>query len=249
MINYMKSEYYRLLRKKGLHFTSLICFLLIAAAAAVLYYFEQHDPNFPYGTSKFFYSNVISGGLLIIIVGVLFNSALTGKDMSLIKQSISFGISRNIIFWSKLILTLSYFLLICVVGILLMIALGENLLNSDNQAVRNFLIASVNMAPLVLSGFFLTHILKMLKVGEVYIIIVLIFIFGLSSNLLRILFRQVTGLNELYKYVPNTLLNDNLMSFMDGTVQFGYQYWAVGIVISLIALLIGAKRFANQNID
>ena len=249
MINYMKSEYYRLLRKKGLHFTSLICFLLIAAAAAVLYYFEQYDPNFLYGTSKFYYSNVIGGGLLIVIVGVLFNLALTGKDMSLLKQSISFGISRKMIFWSKLILTLSYFMFICVVGILLMIALGENLLNIDNQSVRNFLIASVNMAPLVLSGFILTHTLKMLKVGEVYIIIVLIFIFALSSNLLRILFRPITGLNELYKYVPNTLLNDNLISFMDGTVQFGYQYWVVGIVISLIALLFGVKRFSNQNID
>lgn len=249
MINYMKSECYRLTRKRGIHFTSLICFLLITAAAAVLYYYEHHELTFPYGTSKFFYSNVISGGLLIIIIGVLFNSALTGKDVSLIKQSISFGISRNVIFWSKLILTLGYFLLICIVGLLLMIALGENLLQTDNQSVSNFLIASLNMVPLVLSAFFLTHTLKMLKVGEVYIIIVLIFIFGISGNLIRILFRSFTGLNELYKYVPNTLFNDNLMSYLDGTVQFGYRYWIIGIVISLIALLIGAKRFANQNID
>ncbi len=48
MINYMKSEYYRLFRLKGLYITSVICFLLIAAAAAVLYYFGQSDPNFPY---------------------------------------------------------------------------------------------------------------------------------------------------------------------------------------------------------
>lgn len=249
MINYMKSECYRLLRKKGLYLTSLICYLLIIAAAAMLYYFDQYDPTFPYGTTKFFYSNVISAGLIIIIIGVLFNLALTGKDMSLIKQSISFGISRSIIFWSKLFLTLSYFLFICVVGILLMIVLGENLLISDNQSIRNFLIASANMAPLVLSGFFLTHTLKMLKVGEVYIVIVLIFIFGLSSNLIKLLFRSFTGLNEIYKYVPSTLLNDNLMSFVDGAVKFGFQYWVIGILISLFALLIGANRFAKQNID
>jgi ABC-2 type transport system permease protein len=89
----------------------------------------------------------------------------------------------------------------------------------------------------------------MLKVGEVYIIIVLLFIYGLSSNLLRLLFRPFPGLNELYKYVPNTLFNDNLMSFVDGTVVFGYQYWVIGIIISVISLLIGAKRFGNQNID
>lgn len=244
----MKSECYRLLRKKGPYVTGLICYLLIVAAAAVLTLSGQTDPNFPYATSKFFYSNAISAGLLIVIVGLLFNSALTGKDISLIKQSVSFGISRNIIFWSKLFLTLSYFLLVCVVGIILMMVLGENLLSSENPSVSNFLIACVNMAPLVLSGFFLTHTLKMLKVGEGYIIIVLIFIYGLSGNLLRV-FREISGLKELHNYAPNTLFNENLTSFMNEGVQFALEYWIVGIIISGMALLIGAKRFGNQNID
>ncbi|WP_059173951.1 ABC transporter permease [Bacillus sp. FJAT-27445] len=248
MINYMKSESYRLLRKKGPYLTSVICLFLIVAAATVLYFFGQSDPKFPYATSEFFYSNVISGGLMIIIVGLIYNLSLTGKDLTLMKQSISFGVSRNSIFWSKLILTLSYFLLICVVGIILMIALGENLFTGENPSARNFLLACVNMAPMVLSGFFLTHTLKMLRVGEVYIFIVLLFIFGLSGNLLRV-FRPISGLNELYKYAPNTLLNDNLMSFLDDAVQFDYRYWVVGIVISVISLLIGAKKFANKNID
>jgi ABC-2 type transport system permease protein len=249
MINYMKSENYRLLRKKGLYFTSVICYLLIAGAAVVIYYTNQHDPNFPYATSKFFYSNVVGSGSLIIIIGFIYNLTLTGKDTSLIKQSVSYGISRNIIFWSKLILTLSYFLIICVVGIFLMIALGENLMTSENQSVKNFLIASVNMAPIVLSGFFLIHTLKMLKVGDVYIIVMLLFIFTFSGDLLRLLLRPITGLNELYKYAPNTLLNENLMSFMNDATQFGYKYWITGIVISGIGLLIGARRFAYQNID
>ncbi len=248
MINYMKSECYRLLRKKAPYVTALICYLLIIAAAAVLILFGKSDPNFPYATSKFFYSNAISGGLLIVILGFLFNSALTGKDMSLIKQSVSFGISRSIIFWSKLILTLGYFLLFCVAGIILMMVLGENLLTSGNQSVSNFLIVCVNMAPLVLSGFFLTHTLKMLKVGEGYIIIMLIFIFVLSGNLLRV-FRDISGLKELYHYAPSTLLNENLMSFVNEAPQFGFEYWIVGIIISGIALLIGAKSFGSQNID
>ena len=249
MMNYMKSEIYRLLRKKGLHMTSLICFLLITAAAFVLYFTDQNEPNFPYATSLFFYSNVISGGILILIIAFLFNLALTGKDMSLIKQSISFGISRNTIFWSKLILTLSYFLFICVIGLILMIGLGENLLVSDEQSVGNFLIACSNMLPIILSGFFMIHMLKMLKVGDVYIIIILLFIFLLSGDLFRMLFQSIPGLNELYKYAPSTLLTENLMSFMDQAVQIDYQYWIVGIVISVISLLIGTNRFAKQNIN
>src|SRR5699024_1921224 len=163
MINYMKSEHYRLIRKKSLHMTGVICLLLIAAATAVLYYSGQQDPNFPYATSLFLYSSVIGNALLIMIVGLLFNSILTGKDTSLIKQSVSFGISRNTIFWSKLILTLSYFLLLCVIGLLLTIALGETFLASEEQSVNNYLIASSNMVPIVLGGFILIHVLKMLK--------------------------------------------------------------------------------------
>ncbi|CEG29036.1 ABC transporter permease [Bacillus sp. B-jedd] len=248
MINYLKSESYRLLRKKGPHLTGIVCLSLIAAAAAVLYFVGKSDPRFPYATSKFFYSNVISAGLMIIIVGLIYNSFLTGKDLTLMKQSISFGISRNSIFWSKLILTLSYFLLICVVGIIYMIALGENLFTDENQSAGDFLLACANMAPIVLSGFFLTHTLRMLRVGEVYSIIVLLFIYGFSGNLLRI-FSRISGLNELYKYTPDTLLTDNLMGFLDDAVQFDFKYWVVGIVISVISLLIGSKKFVTKNID
>ena len=249
MINYLKSENYRLLHKKGLHITSVICLVLIAAAAAVLYYSGQQDQNFPYATSLFFYSNVIGSGILIIIVAFLFNLALTGKDTSLIKQSVSFGVSRNTIFWSKLILTLSYFLAICAVGLLLMIGLGENLLASEEQSVRYFLSASINMFPIVISGFFIIHVLKMLRFGEVYIIITLLFIFIFSGDLLRMLLRPISGLNELYKYAPSTLLNENLLNFLNKAVQFDYHYWVAGIVISVVSLLVGARKFTKQNIN
>ena len=249
MLNYLKSEKYRLLNKKSLYITTVICLLLIAAAAIVLYYMDQYDSTFPYGTSKFFYSNAISSGAMIIIVGLIYNLALTGKDTSIIKQSVSFGISRNVIFWSKLILTLSYFFIICIFAIILMIALGENLLSSNSGSVRNFLIASVNMVPVVLSGFFLIHTMKMLKVGDVYIFITLLFIFAFSGNLLRILFQSFKGLNEVYKYSPNTLLNENLTKYLNDAAQLGYEYWVIGIAISSIALFIGVKRFVKQDID
>lgn len=249
MINYIKSENYRLMRKKSMYITSVVCLLLIAGAAAVLYFFNQMDSNFPYGNSKFFYSNVIGSGAIIIFVGFIFNLALTGKDTALIKQSVSFGVSRNTIFWSKFFLTLSYYLLICAIGLGFVIILGETFLASEDQLVRNFLIASVNMLPIVLSGFSMIHALKMLIREEIYIIFLLAFIFIFSGDLMRFLFRPITGLNELYHYAPDTLLNENLMEFFNNTAAFGFEYWLTGIIISGIALLIGAKRFAKHNID
>lgn len=249
MINYIKSENYRLLRKKNLYITSLICYLLITVAAFVLYVSQKFDPHFPYGTSMFFYSNVFGFGLLILIVAFLFNLALTGKDSSLIKQSVSFGVSRSTIFWSKLMLTVSYFLLICFIGLVLMIGLGEGILASEEESVRHFLIASFNMLPIVLSGFFMIHSLKMMKVSDVYIIILLLLVFSFSGDLLRMIPESISGLSELYKYAPSTLLNENLMSFMGGTTQIDYRYWFAGIVLSVASLIIGSRQFAKLNID
>ena len=249
MINYLKSEQYRLVRKKSLHITSFICLLLIVAVATVLYYSQKFDSNFPYATTGFFFSNVIGGGGFIIIVCFLFNFSLTGKDTALLKNAVSFGVSKNTIFWSKLILTLSYFLLISVIGICLMIGLGKMLMTGDNQSVKDFLTALVNMLPIILSAFFIIHSLKMLKVGEVYIFILVLLIFVFSGDLLRILFRPFTSLHEVYKYAPDTLLNENLLNFMNHTVQFDYQYWVTGVLLSSIALLIGVKKFAKQTID
>lgn len=249
MINYLKSEHYRLLRKKSLYITSGIGFLLIVAAAAVLHYFPRIDPTFPYATSTFFYSNVVAGWVLIMLFALIFNLALTGKDLSVIKQSVSFGISRNTIYWTKLVLTLSYFLLICLVGLLLAISLGENLLNTVEHSVRNFLIACFNMLPIVLSGFFMIHSLRMLNAGESIIIFLMFFIFYLSGNILRALFRFIPGLDELYKYAPNMLLNDNLVKFLNHESAFDYRFWITGFVISALSLLIGVKKFAKKPID
>src|SRR5699024_5319010 len=100
---------------------------------------------------------------------------------TLIKQSVSFGVTRNTIFWSKLILTLCYFLIMCVIGLLIMIGLGENLFPKEEQSISNFLMASSNMLPIVLSGFFMIHAMKMMKIGDVYTIIMLLFMYSFSG--------------------------------------------------------------------
>lgn len=249
MINYLKSESYRLLRRKSLHMISVACFLLIIAAAAVLYLFGKTEANFPYATSQYFYSNVIAGAVLIFMIALLFNLSLTGKDLSMLKQSISFGISRNTIFWSKLLLTLGYFLLVCAMGILLMIGLGENLFSNDEQAARSFIIACMNMFPIILSGFFTIHVLKMLRFGDVYVVMIVLFIFTLSGTVFRVLFRAISGLDQLYKYTPSTLLNENIMEFLDYTVQLDVRFWLVGLVVSVIMLPVGVRQFAKQHIE
>lgn len=249
MINYMKSEKYRLIRLKGLHLTSLIACLLIVAAAFVLNFFGRNEVGFPYATSFFFYSNVINGGLFILIIIIIVNGALTGKDQLLLKQSISFGISRYTIFWSKLLMTLIYFFILCLIGMLLMIGFGETLFQKDVQALRNFLIASINMFPIVLSGFLLVHVLKMNRINDIFTIIAVIFVYTMSDTVVNLLFRRIEPLSELYKWTPSALLNENTLEYAAYNASFGWSYWIVSFVISIIVLPLGMWFFNKKDID
>ena len=249
MINYLKSERYRLTRKTGLHLTSLLACGLIIAFGFTLYFFGQNEVNFPYATSYFFYSNIVNGGVLIFIIVILINSALTGKDLSTLKQSVSFGISRSTIFWSKLILTFMYFLLLCLIGMILMGALGETLFTDSEPYLNSFLLASVNMFPIVLSAFMLVHVLQMNRIGTIYTIITIIVIYTMSDGIMNLMFRLVGPLDELYKWTPSFLLNENTLSYTENAVTFSWESWLVGIGLSIMFLAIGLWQFNKKDID
>lgn len=218
-------------------------------AAFVLDFFGRNEVDFPYATSFFFYSNVVGGGVLIFIIALLVNGSLTGKDLFILKQAVSFGVSRNTIFWSKLILTFAYFLLLCLIGLLLMVGLGESLFPKDPEALRNFLLVSANMFPLVMSGFFLIHVLKMSQIGDAYTVLIVLFIYTMSDSIINLMFRRIEGLNELYKWTPSALLNENNLNYMEYTVTFDFKFWLVGLLISVVVLLIGMNIFQKKDIN
>ena len=111
LINYIKSENYRILHSKGFYIYTIICNLLIILAAITLMYFDKTTNKFPYGNAKFFYSNVISAGLIIIVIGIAFNLLVNNKESQrLVKDSISFDISLYIIFIGKFLIYICYFL-------------------------------------------------------------------------------------------------------------------------------------------
>lgn len=249
MINYIKSESYRLTRKIPLHITSMVACVLIIVLGFVLNFFGKNEANFPYATSFFFYGNIVNGSMLIFIIGLLVNSSLTGKDLSTIKQSLSFGISKSTIFWSKLILTLMYFVILCSIGMILMGVLGETLFTDSGSHLKSFLLASVNMLPIVLSAFILVHAMQMNRIGTIYSIIALIVIFTMSDGIMNLLFRLFDPLDELYKWAPSSLLNENALSYAENAVTFSWASWFVGIGLAIIFLAIGLWQFNKREID
>ncbi len=248
MINYFHSELFCLLRNKALYIISGICLFLVTAAAFVLYYSQKSVPQFPYGYTGFYYSNVLSSGIGIILIGFMFGLFLTGRKMDIAGQAISFGIPRKTVFWSKFILSLAGFVLLCSISILLLLVLGENLLNHQDYTVKMLLIAFINMLPIILAGFTMGFVLNILRVKETYNLLTLIIIFGLSGQLVQMLFHYIPGLKQLYRYFPSGLLDENLTDYINQTVSFNSPAWMIGILLTVGCLVIGQQIFTKKDL-
>ena len=102
MMNYMKSEWYRILRGRGLYlFVGTLC--AIALAGNVLLRAMASTPDFPYATVRFSMSNLISMlGLLFFMAGLLV-WILFGEERKdgTLKNAIAHGCSRRDLFLGK----------------------------------------------------------------------------------------------------------------------------------------------------
>lgn len=105
MLNYMKSEFYRII-----HGRQIYGFTAALSAAAILfniilYLFNRFDPNFPYGNIWFSMNN-LTGSMTVVFMGGLALASILFADEhknGTLKNAISFGISRGQFFTGKCI--------------------------------------------------------------------------------------------------------------------------------------------------
>ena len=115
MINYMKSELYRIFHSKGVYIYLIVCNVLMILGGTHYFYFDKTENNFPYGNAKFFYTNVITAGLLILVIGASMNMLVNSKqNKALNKISISFDTAVSSIYWGKFIVYILSFLFLLV---------------------------------------------------------------------------------------------------------------------------------------
>lgn len=155
MLNYVKSEMYRVLRSKGVYLTIGGCMALILAMNLVLWYFRMYTPNFPYGTTKFSFSMLTTGMAmplcLTAFMGILvFGDEYKNKTFS---NSVAFGYSRELMFFGKLMVTLA----VSAIGLLLVegTLIGSAYLlleDSGIEFLKDILRASIACIPAFVAG-------------------------------------------------------------------------------------------------
>ncbi len=107
MLNYMKSEFYRVLHSAVVYVTAVILGVLTIILNVMLAGFNRFSTDFLYGTTSFSFSNLVANPMVycymaFIIVAILYEANKRNGDL---KNTIAYGISRTKIFAGKCIVS------------------------------------------------------------------------------------------------------------------------------------------------
>jgi ABC-2 type transport system permease protein len=122
MLNYIKSEFYRVFHSKGIYYLTGILAILSFLLNAVLAWFGKMDgSSFPYDTTSFSYSNLVASPMLFCVIGTIIGIVFYegNRKNGNLKNTIASGISRTKIFAGQCIVTTvsAIFSLIIVVSV------------------------------------------------------------------------------------------------------------------------------------
>lgn len=242
MNGYMKSELFRLKKKKLNYLIATVLTIAIVALAIVLEYFAKTEPDFPYGNTLFYYSTVFSMSNLVLLIVCFLAVYLLGKDRLIIPVSIALGVERRTIYINKFIVSFLHFLIvILILGVATYLS-GQFILTEKSEAVTtDFLISSFNLLPILISAFVLCYVATLIFDNEIVgSVIVFVFYKGLA-----LLLFGITSVNEnvasIANYIPASAINEILQDFMNGTVRFQIIGWIINVILVVLILIVGLK--------
>lgn len=258
MLNYLKSEFYRILHKKVTYLFIIICSLLLISSTIVLAAVKASDTSFQYATTKFaidlFSSNLMMILLLCIVVAVtVFGNEHNNHTM---KNSISYGISRGKLYCGKLIMELIYALIAFAIITGAYIGVAYLLLeNSDPGYLVLLLKACFAALPLFIFAIGATNcfLFLMESVGSsIGAVVGILLGLPLVFNLLGMKFKLFADLANLLPYNMINGIGYDTEKFQLSLLWAGntgyLKYWLIGLAELLIITVIGLIGFNKKEI-
>jgi len=258
MTNYIKSEFFRLLRNKWTYLFIAICSLLLISANIVLAAVNLTDSEFSYANTRFSLSLFFSDFPIVFLLCISVASIVFGNEHNnhTMKNSISYGIPRGYIYFGKLIVEIIYALIAFVIIAGLHIASAYLLLeNSGTKDLLLLLYTFFVSLPLLLYALAVTNCFVFIiegTGGAITAIIGLILAFPQISNYLGMKF---IFFQKLSKILPWNLITNigfdekayQLILPWEGTAGY-YNYWIYGLLQMFLFTLIGFMIFRKKEI-
>lgn len=258
MSSYVKSEFYRIFHYKWSYLFIAICSALLLSSNIVLAAVRFSDPKFPYGNTSFSFANFISSIVIVYILCICVASMVFGNEHNnhTMKNSVSYGIGRGTIYFSKLIVEIVYAFIAFIVITGVHVASAYLLLeHSHENEIVELLKMFVASLPLLLFGLAATNCFIFIIEGSGASIAAttgLLIAFPIVSNFLGMKFQIF---RELAKVLPWNILNKvgvemnpyHVVLPWAGNAGY-YNCWIAGAIQMLIIAMIGYLVFRKKEI-
>lgn len=255
MLNYIKSEIYRIVRSKSVYISFAFCMGAIFLLNFSLYYFKQ-EPDFPYATTKFAFSSIYTSMSTLIYFVVMICTVVQGDEYKYhtFKNSVAAGIKRNTIYFGRfiaeIITCLAFYVLICATHILLGTLLLEN---SGTEYLNIFLKSLVACIPLYMACIAVCHFLLYYFDTAVKAIGIFVLFFTVLPTVIKLAGRKIDLLAQLHKWLIPTMLSANFdeeykVSLNWDTTTGFVQCYLMGFAIIIIFCILGAILFQKKEL-
>ena len=204
MLNYMKGEWYRIVRGKEVYLLTGIVAAL-ALVANLLLWAMSSTPDFPYATVRFSLSNLISSLPMLFFLAGLLAWILFSDDRKdgVLKNALAHGCSRFSLFAGRCLLVAGFGLVIMAIVLAVYIGSAVLLLAGSTEAVAILLKGVAFALPFTVACAVLAvAVLAVLpKASTAFLVwIVVVALAPMALNMLGFVVEPVRGVADLLPY-------------------------------------------------
>lgn len=221
MLNYMKSEWYKIVHSKGVYLAGGVMCGLVLLMNLILWGSNHFLTNFPYGTFRFSLNTFTAQPIWMIalgsvIAGVLF---IDDRKSGIIKNAVAYGVPREQILIGKWLVSLaSCLILMCVVFAVYVGSAYLLLENPEWEPFRQMIMAMLSTLPFSIAAMMLMLGLGVVLEKETVMLLwwmVVIYFIPMAVDMLGLYFKT---LEKISQWLPYTFLRREVLVTM-GTYQ------------------------------
>ncbi|MBP3610669.1 MAG: hypothetical protein J6J42_10075 [Lachnospiraceae bacterium] len=219
MLNYVKSEWYRITHMKDMYVFTGILSVLSVIFNVVLFLFSKMDVGFPYGTVSFSLSFLAADMTLLFLTGAIIVALFfTNNKNGVMKNAVAFGISREKIFIGKGIV--SAVASLCSLVVILAAYIGSAVLLLEqgvaSDAIPGLLKGIASLLVMAVAAEVLAVALFDYFENNVTGYIVWYLVISVVPKLVNLLGLRFNVLKRIASWMPANYLNNEVMINMSG---------------------------------
>lgn len=255
MLNYVKSEWYRVIHSKEIYLTTGFLSLLIVCVNLISFIANSAIVDYPYATVSFSFNILISSLNGLFIVGSVISVILFGDERKngTLKNAVAYGILKESIFFGKCIISISsgFFSL----AIILVFYIGSAclLLDGPVQVPIQKLLGGIGAAlPTTIASVILAVALIGLLNKEITAVVWWVMIMFLIPQVFFYIGLKVDFMGKIAEWMPGNFFKFEVIANMSGyqclwDTPFGLMKCIVAgvagiIIFAVFGILVGKKK-------